>query len=141
MSKFGATSCLTFKTSADSANMLSGVALNASEGTRTLELVTSKNWSRVKLEILYTYSAATTLTIAPTFSLDGTYASETSGVTADGIRTLSQLTDTYTTNGASANLIVSYDVSGMQSVKFVFGGAGAGAGDLVTVQAVAVSGY
>lgn len=129
--------------------MLEAVALNASAGTRTLTLPLSTNFSRgtdgptyakVKLVINYTYSAATTVVVTYTSSIDGgtTYGSETSTAIAAGAGTVSVYTDTYTTGSANAIIKLSYDVAGCTHAKFVFSGASAGAGDLINVQAVAI---
>ena len=125
-----------------STEVLTAVALNAAAATRTVTIVTGKLFSGLLVDVRYTYSAATTVTVTPTCTHDGTnYVSMTTASISGGARTLSVLADTYTTGGASAALGVSYDVSACQAVKLVFGGASAGAGDLVTVRAFGVVGY
>lgn len=129
---------------------LSGVALNAAAATRTLTLTlytgtkAQPEFAKVRLGIFYTYSAATTVTVLFSCSMDGTnyaqvMARNVSGTTA----TLSKLTDSWTTGGASATdpgLGPEFDVRGCLKAKFLFGGAGAGSGDLVTVDAAMIAG-
>ena len=130
-------------------NVLEAVALNAAAATRTYTVsagaltdAPSDGFAKLVVVIDYTYSAATTVTVTPTCSLDGgsTYASETSTSIAAGAGTVSVYSDTYTTGGANAVLRLVYDVSGCTHYKLVFGGASAGAGDLVDVQAALVVG-
>lgn len=123
-----------------SMNLLSGVALNASAGTRTITLETD-GFSKVRVLVNYTYAAATTVTAQFTCSLDGTtYGRLTSRATSSGAATVSAVTETYTTSAASAILVYEYDVRGCAKVQVLYGGASAGASDLVTVQAVAITG-
>lgn len=136
--------------SADTAqanNALSGVALNASAGTRTLtasfdyKAGVPAPFTKWRVSVFYTYSAATTVTAVFSCAQDGTnYASLTSRSIAAGASTVSIVTDTYTTSGASADLMLEYDIQGCAKAKIVFGGASAGAGDLITVDWVAVVG-
>lgn len=122
-------------------NMLEGVALNAAAGTRTITLATSRRWPTLKVNVFYTYSAAGTVTMVTSCSIDGTnYATVQSGSIAAGVRTLSDLTDTKTTGAASHNFQVQVGVKGCESVQLLLGGAGAGAGDLVDVQVAAITG-
>jgi hypothetical protein len=99
-------------------------------------------FEKLVVVIDYTYSAATTVTVTPTCSVDGgsTYASETSTAISAGAGTVSVYSDTYTTGAANAVLRLVYDVSGCTNYKLVFDGASAGAGDLVDVQASLVVG-
>jgi hypothetical protein len=126
---------------------LSSVALNASAGTRTITEnlyragVQQPAYSKARLVIAYTYSAATTVTVAFKCSLDGTnygqvMARSVSGSTA----TVSTLTDSYTTGAASANLMLEYDVRGCLAAQWLFGGASAGANDKVTVDVALIAG-
>lgn len=130
----------------DRGAVLSGVALNAAAATRTATILRlDKRYSRIILTIDYTYSAATTVTVTPsaspnTTSGGTTYGRKTSTAIASGAGTVSLYADTYTTSAASATFELEYDCSGRDAMKFVFGGAGAGAGDLITVYAVAVAG-
>lgn len=128
-------------------NALSGVALNATAATRTL--TASFDWQKTNLapytkwrvSVFYTYSAATTVTAVFSCSQDGTnYASLTSRSISAGASTVSIVTDTYTTSAASADIMLEYDIQGCRKGKIVFGGASAGSGDLVTVDWVAVVG-
>jgi hypothetical protein len=128
-------------------NALSGVALDATAATRTVTAsfdVKATNpapYSKWRVSVFYTYSAATTVTSVFSCSQDGTnYSSLTSRSIAAGASAVSIVTDTYTTGGASANITLEYDVQGCRKAKVVLGGASAGAGDLVTVDWTAIVG-
>lgn len=128
-------------------NQLSAVALNASAGTRTITLnnylggVPKAQFGKARIGIGYTYSAATTVTALFSCSKDGTnYHSVTSRTISGSTATVAVMTDTYTTGGASATIDIEYDIRGCIGVKWVFGGASAGAGDLVTVDVALVTG-
>jgi len=121
-------------------NILAAVALNASAAARTITL-SSEGFSDLRVLVFYTYSAATTVTAQATCSYDGTnYVRITSRAITAGASVLSLFADTYTTGGASADFSLEYSVSGCRKVKVLFGGASAGAGDLVNIQAVATVG-
>lgn len=127
-------------TKSGSFNILSGVALNASAGTRTITLST-EGYSKLLVQVNFTYAAATTLTSQFTCSLNGvTYGRRTSKSTTAGAVTVSASTETYTTGGASVVLNYEYDVRGCSDISVVYGGASGGASDLITVQATAVVG-
>lgn len=132
-------------------NVLSGVALNASAATRTITANMYENagrpiaaYSKARLGIYYTYSAATTVTVLFSCSTDGTnyaqvMARNVSGATA----TMSKLTDSWTTGAASATdpgLGPEYDVTGCVKAKWVLGGASADGSDLVTVDLLLTAG-
>ncbi len=128
-------------------NVLSGVALNASAGTRTITAnlyagnAPRAEYSKARLIIAYTWAAASTVTIAFSCSADGTnYGPVMARNISSGTATISVLTDSYTTGGASATLGPEYDVRGCLKGKWVLGGAGAGASDLVTVDLSLVAG-
>lgn len=125
-------------------NLLEGVALNATAADRTITLnmcdigpgKDGECWTKLRIGIFYTYSAATTVTAQATCSIDGTnYARITSRSISGGAGTVSLFTDTYTTGAASANFTLEYGVELCQKVQIVFGGASADASDLVNVQA------
>lgn len=125
-------------------NALAGVALNASAATRTVTGTFQQNAANVspytkwRVLVFFTYAAATTVTAVFSCSEDGTnYASLTSRSITAGASTVSILTDTYTTGGASADFALEYDIAGCRKAKVVLGGASAGATDLVTVDWVA----
>lgn len=123
--------------------VLGGVALNASAATRTATVTgLGKKYSRLIWQVDYTYSAATTVTLTCSGSTNeaASYGVKTSTSVSAGAGTVSAYVDTYTTGGASNNLLIEYDVAGLDAFKCVFGGASAGAGDLVTVYATAVVG-
>lgn len=122
-------------------NMLEGVALNALEATRTVTLTTGRRWPTLKINVFFTHSAASDVTMVMKCSFDGTnYAVVQSGSIAAGVRTLSDLTDTKVTGGANQSFQTSVGAKGCESVQLVFDGTSAGAGDLVDVQVVGVSG-
>ena len=128
-------------------NALSGVALNATAATRTVTATFTTSttdpapFTKWRVSVFFTYNAATTVTAVFTCSQDGTnYASLTSRSIAGGASTVSLVTDTYTTGGASANFTLEYDIQGCRKAKVLLGGASAGASDLVTVDWTAVVG-
>jgi hypothetical protein len=130
----------------DANNALSGVALNASAATRTVQATfgspTSPSpFTKWRVSVFFTYNAASTVTAVFSCSVDGTnYASLTSRSITAGASTVSIVTDTYTTGGASANIMLEYDIQGCRAAKVVLGGASAGASDFVTVDWSAVVG-
>jgi hypothetical protein len=135
---------ITNDASANKYDLLAAVALNASAATRTItvpvaqaRLSTGDGYSRLIVGVDFTYAAATTVTLTPTCSLDGgtTYFSVTSTAITAGAGAVSLYVDTYTTSAASAKFSVGYDVGACTHFKIVFGGASAGAGDLVDIQA------
>lgn len=126
--------------STNARNILEGVALNATAADRTITVPT-EGFSKLRVLVFYTYSAATTVTAQVTCSYDGTtYARVTSRAVSSGTATLSLVADEYTTSAADADFMIEYDVRGCKTVKVLFGGASAGAGDLVDVQAIATAG-
>ncbi len=121
-------------------NMLEGVALNAAAGTRTMTLKLQKAWRKVKVNVFYTYSAATAVTVTMSCSIDGTnYGTVQSRSISAGSSTVSDVVDSKTSGAASQSYQLEYDVEGCENAKWVFGGTSAGGGDLVSVQAVAIS--
>lgn len=128
-------------------NALSGVALNAAAALRTVTASfdikpgTPAPYTKWRVSVFFTYGAATTLTSVFSCSQDGTnYASLTSRSISAGASTVSIVTDTYTTGGASADIMLEYDIQGCRKAKVVLGGASAGASDLVTVDWTAIVG-
>jgi hypothetical protein len=121
---------------------LSGIALNASSATRTTTLTLNGQFASVVYQIDYTYSAATTVTMTCTNSLNGgsTYGGITITDLNAGTITKASAALTYTTGSASAVLVVELGAHGVDHQKCVFGGASAGSGDLVTVTPVGVVG-
>lgn len=116
-------------------------ALNAAAATRTVTAILTHDgttsgrpvYSKLAVTAVYVYSAATTVTVQFSCARDGTnYGRRTSTSTVAGASTIYAETGTYTTGAASINLDLEYDVRGCASVQLLFGGAGAGAGDLVT---------
>jgi hypothetical protein len=130
----------------DSHNALSGVALNASAATRTVTAVfgspTSPSpFTKWRVSVFFTWAAASTVTAVFSCSIDGTnYASLTSRSITAGASAVSIVTDTYTTGGASADIMLEYDIQGCRAAKVLLGGASAGATDLVTVDWSAIVG-
>lgn len=131
-----------YKTASGSHSLLSGVALNAATGLRTLDLklglaTSPGSFEFVAIAVDYTYSAATTVTATCYGSLDGglTYrALQSSSITA-GVDTLSDYVAVKTTGAASKSYLFTLTVDGCTDLRVVFSGASAGAGDLITVQA------
>ncbi len=118
--------------------ILSAAALNGAAGTRTATLDLGKRFTRVTVSIRYTYSAATSVTITPTTSIDGgtSYDNYTSELISSGAAALSAYTETLT-GTASFQIKRGYDVEGCDYLKLVFSGGGSpGAGDLITARAV-----
>lgn len=127
-------------------NAISAGALNAAP-TLTVDLVQQGKpnvvsaWSKARLGITYTYSAATTVTTAFYCAIDGSnYTQVVSRSVSGATATATALTDSLTTGGANAAYMLEYDVRGCKKAKWVFGGASAGAGDLVTVDLALVAG-
>lgn len=128
-------------------NALDNVALNASAATRTVTATFQEGATRVspytkwRVSVFYTYSAATTVTAVFSCSIDGTrYASLTSRSITGGASAVAVVTDTYTTSAASADIMLEFDIQGCRKAKLVLGGASAAAGDLVDVDWAAVAG-
>lgn len=120
--------------------MLSGVALNASAGTRTATITIAKSWAKLRFGIQFTRSAATSVTSQFTCSYDGTtYYRRTTKACSSGTCTLYEQSDD-NPQSTSVNFEIEYDVRGCQKVQILLGGASAGASDLVTTQAVAIVG-
>lgn len=127
-------------------NAVSAGALNAAP-TLTVDLAEQGKpnvvsaWSKARLGVTYTYSAATTVTTAFYCAIDGTnYTQVVSRSVSGGTATVSALTDSITTGGANQAYMLEYDLRGCKKAKWVFGGASAGAGDLVTVDLALVAG-
>lgn len=118
--------------------VLSAAALNGAAATRTATIDLQKKYTRITVSTAYTYSAATSVTITPTTSIDGgtTYDSYTSEAITSGAAALSAYTETLT-GTASFTIKRTYDVEGCDKLKLVYSAGGSpGAGDLITVKAV-----
>jgi hypothetical protein len=125
-------------TSTNKYNLLEGAALNASVGSRTVTINPSGTFTKLNVAVFYTYSAATAVTLTMSCSMDGTnYAGRQTRDISSGAATLSSLVDSKTTSASNQSFMVEYDVRGCEKVKIVLDGTGAGAGDLVNVQATA----
>lgn len=121
---------------------LASVALNASAGTRTFTLTElARKFSTVVMQVDFTYGAATTVTISCTGSMDlgATFASITVLDTATGTLTILP-TITFPTGSVSGNFFAQLAVTGIDQLKCVMSGAGAGSSDFVTVYATDVVG-
>jgi hypothetical protein len=118
--------------------VLSAAALNGAAATRTVALLLGKRFTRMTVQTTYTYSAATSVSITPTVSIDGgsTYASKTSELITSGAAALSVYVQTLT-GTASFVIVTTYDVEGCDYLKLVYAGGGApAAGDLITARAI-----
>lgn len=131
----------TFTRKVTSSEMLSGAALNAAAASRTMTLTVDGNWAKLRLAVAYTYSAATSVTLTPTCSLDGTnYDSYSTRGCSSGACEVHTMTDVVT-GTANFNKIFEYDIKGCDFFKVVFSGGGSpGAGDLITTRAAFVAG-
>lgn len=133
-------------TSTGSQNILGAVPLNATPADRTITVTLAvpnypAPYSKVLIGVFFTWNAASTVTAIYSCSLDGTnFATKTSRGIDAGAGTVSLFADTYTTGGASADFLLELDVRGCRSIKVVFGGAGAGVSDLITIQMTALAG-
>jgi hypothetical protein len=126
------------KDAVDFGAILSAAALNGAAGTRTATLTLDKRFTRVTVVTAYTYSAATSVTITPSVSIDGgtTYGSITSESITSGSAELSPYTEVET-GTASWTYARTYDVEGVDKLKLIYSGGGSpGAGDLITARAV-----
>lgn len=121
-------------------NLLEQVALNAAAGTRTVTLTTGRRWPTLRVSVFFTHSAATTVTMVTSCSMDGTnYATVQAGALSGGTRTLTDLTDSKPVSG-NTNFHFSVGVKTCEKVQLLFGGASAGANDKVNVQVSGVAG-
>ncbi len=115
--------------------VLDGVAADAAEASRTITLPTH-GMSRLVLQVEFTRSAGTAVTLTPSYSLDdgANYCRMTSTTISLGTGTLSQYTDSRTTS-STESFGVTYDVAGMDYFKVVFAVTSGGSSDLLTVLA------
>ena len=122
-------------------SVLSAVGLDGAAATRTVTMSVGSNYAKIRLRVAYTYSAATSVTLTPTCSLDGTnFSSYTTRSCSGGACEMAPLTDVET-GTSSFDYIYEYDVRGCQKFKVVFSGGGSpGAGDLITTQATVIVG-
>lgn len=121
--------------------LLLAVALNASAGLRTITLpVGGRN--QISIQVNLTRVAATTLTMACKASLDAgvTYADITDQIITAGVGTLTPHVWTRDVSGGSSNTVIDLSVGTYDFLQCVFGGASAGASDLVNVYAIGGAG-
>lgn len=120
--------------------LLDGVALNAAAATRTIEVTTGRNFAKLVLFTDFNRSAATTVTIEPYCSPDGTlYFRLQSRAVASGTGTLSDYTDSNAVSG-NEDFYTEYDARSCEKMKFIYAGASADGSDLVTVYGTGVVG-
>jgi len=120
--------------------ILTGIALNATEADRTMTVCHGRNWSKLKVGVDYTNSSATTVTAAPECSYDGTtYFAFTTLSCGSGTCSRFERTDSNAVSGDD-EFEFEFDVRGCECTKIVFGGASADGSDLVTTQSVVVVG-
>lgn len=120
--------------------LLSGIALNAASGTRTVTLTTA-DFAQVVWQVNLTRVAAITIVLTCTGSIDGgtTYGNMNSVAVSAGAATLSTLVWTKTVSATTKEL-VAMDVQALDKIQCVFSGASGGASDLVDVYAIALAG-
>jgi len=128
--------------SANTFNILEGVALNATEATRTVTVELAGRYSHARVGVSFTWAAASTVVLTPYCSQDNgtSYLPVTARSVTAGAGAISPLVDTYTTSGASADFSIEYGVSGCTHFRIVFSGASGGASDLIGVQLSATVG-
>jgi hypothetical protein len=141
----------TLSTSTNDYNLLENVALNAAEALRTVTLPLGRarpelapGYDLVRIKVALVQSAATTVVVTPSCSLDNgvTYAAFPAKACTGGACSLQAEVDTYTLSGGElgadfASFMQEYDVRGCSMLKLVFSGASGGANDLISVQAAA----
>ncbi len=128
------TTRLTNPASTNKFNFLEGVALNATEATRTVTVELGGRWDKLRLALFLSRTAATSVVVTPSVSLDGTnFAPMTSRSISGGASTVSELVETKSVSGDD-EFHLEYDVKGLESVKFVLSGASAGGSDLIDAQ-------
>jgi len=127
-------------------NLLEAAPLNGAAATLTVTLTLGDasglaQYSQIKLAVQHTHSAATTVTLTYYCSLDGTnYSQITSRAISAGEGVASLYVDTVAA-AASASPLIVVDVRGCYKYRFVAAATGTpAAGDLITVQGVAVVG-
>lgn len=127
-------------------NLLNAVALNAASANRTLKLQTAAQiaslvsvFGQVTIAVQYTFGTASTVTATCLASLDGglTYNAIQASTVVAGVDTLNDYVASKTTGSANHNFCFTIPVKGYTNIEVVFSGAGAGGGDLITVQATA----
>ena len=133
--------------------VLDGVLLSAAESARTAEfslgtvnnVSRGSNFGKIRVEVNYSYGGAgiTALTVTPwcQLAIDGTYARYISRSVSAGTGKVSPYVDSYTVAGASAILMLEYDIRGCYKFKVVVDATGVpDAADAVTVVATAIAG-
>lgn len=120
---------------------LTAVALNdATPANRTVTIKVAKRWSKLRLGIQFTHSAATTVDAQFSCSYDGTtYYRRTTRACSSGTCTLYEQTDSNPVAG-DVDFEIEFDVRGCKRVQILLSGTSAGAGDLVTTQSILVVG-
>lgn len=120
--------------------LLSGIALNATQGTRTITLpIAGRN--RVSIQVNLTRVAATTLTMQCKASVDGgfTFGDITDQIVTAGNGQITPHVWTETVSG-NTNTVLDLWAGTYDSLQCFFGGASAGGSDLITVYAIGGSG-
>lgn len=129
-------------------DLLSGVAMNGAASTMLItQNMFAGGWkgkvefSKARLSVFYTYSAATAVTVVFSCSADGTnYAQLTARDISGATSAVSKITDSLPTSAASHDFALEYDVRGCRSARWQLAGTGAAAGDLVTADLTLVAG-
>lgn len=120
---------------------LSAVALNATAATRTITL-DMEGWNYAVFDIVFTRSAATTVTITPVKLHPYGSTNEFSLPVIDpttSVITYGYPAHSYTTSSTGKFTMAVPVPPGSKSVKYLFGGASADGSDLVTVYVTKVA--
>lgn len=117
-----------------SLNCLNSVAANAAPGTRTVTVPLNGNYSKLRLEVTFDWTAATNVRFTSYCTKNGSgYVQMTTKACSLGVCTHYNRFDDFATT-ADATWEIEYDVAGCQSFKTIYSTTGGGANDKVTVQ-------
>jgi hypothetical protein len=104
-------------------NLLAGVALNAVAASRTVTIELQRQFEQIVAVADLTWGSATTLTITPTLSRDGTnYDPEPVYTASSGTLTMNNLVWSKTVS-ADDQLVGKLDVSGVENLRLLVGGS------------------
>ena len=122
-------------------DQLSGVALNATAATRTLDLTLRNKWAKLRVGVDYTNSAATTVTGVLSCSLvsGGTKYTFQTKACSSGTCSHYDRTDSNAVSG-DEDFFFEFDIRGCWDASILFGGASADGSDVITTESVALTG-